>query len=782
MSHLVLQSKAKNLEQLQGILKGASVLKLLRFSTSTVRENPSEVCARIASEFEGKVIVRSSAQNEDSLLSSNAGAFLSLGGVDSGDERALKEALARVAKSMGEGEHELFIQPMLQNITLSGVMMSVGKEDSSPYVVINFEEGDNSDGVTSGTSQKARTFCHFRGAELPKSGRWRALLEVLGELEEKFACEYLDVEFAFAKESKSERLYILQVRPIVFQGAIPTHEVAEALEKIAPKIAKLNRPHPNLLGNRTIFGVMPDWNPAEIIGTKPRYLALSLYKELVTDSVWAYQRSNYGYRNLRSHPLLVSLVGMPYVDTRVSFNSFIPQNLSEKIAEKLANFYLDKLAQSPENHDKVEFEIILSCYHFNLEPHLAELRALGGLSVEESKRLEFALLELTNRMIDPKEGLYRQDLEKIKKLEEKFEAIESSELADIDKIYWGVEYCKRYGTLPFAGVARAAFVAVQMLNSLVAIGFFSQAEREEFLGSLATISKRLALSSYQLAQGVISKAEFLREYGHLRSGTYSILSPTYAESFESYFGALKATNAPNIGTFTLSSAKERALDELLESHGLRIGARAFLRFIKEAIEGRESVKFAFTKVLSRILERIEHFGARLELSKEELAHLDIKVLLGLYANLEGIPARERLRQDIAFHQREFTLAQYLKLPPLLIDPREIYDFILPASHPNFITQARLRAEVIDEARDTLEGDLRGKIVCVKSADPGYDFLFAKGIAGLITCYGGVNSHMAIRCAEARIPAVIGAGEEYFALWSSARFLEIDGVSQRVEVL
>ena len=31
---------------------------------------------------------------------------------------------------------------------------------------------------------------------------------------------------------------------------------------------------------------MPDWNPAEIIGIKPKPLALSLYRELITDHIW----------------------------------------------------------------------------------------------------------------------------------------------------------------------------------------------------------------------------------------------------------------------------------------------------------------------------------------------------------------------------------------------------------------------------------------------------------------------------------------------------------------
>ena len=72
-----------------------------------------------------------------------------------------------------------------------------------------------------------------------------------------------------------------------------------------------------------MFGVMPDWNPAEMIGIRPRPLALSLYQNLITDSTWAYQRDNYGYRKLRGFPLMQSLGGVPFIDLRVSFNSFV---------------------------------------------------------------------------------------------------------------------------------------------------------------------------------------------------------------------------------------------------------------------------------------------------------------------------------------------------------------------------------------------------------------------------------------------------------------------------
>ena len=58
---------------------------------------------------------------------------------------------------------------------------------------------------------------------------------------------------------------------------------------------------------------MPDWNPAEMIGNAPRPLALSLYKHLITNRVWAEARAVMGYRRVEA-PLLVDFHGRPYID------------------------------------------------------------------------------------------------------------------------------------------------------------------------------------------------------------------------------------------------------------------------------------------------------------------------------------------------------------------------------------------------------------------------------------------------------------------------------------
>ena len=57
--------------------------------------------------------------------------------------------------------------------------------------------------------------------------------------------------------------------------------------------------------------------------------------------------SNYGYKNLRSCILMPHFFGLPYIDVRLSFNSFIPANLDKDISERLVNYYISSLLDQP---------------------------------------------------------------------------------------------------------------------------------------------------------------------------------------------------------------------------------------------------------------------------------------------------------------------------------------------------------------------------------------------------------------------------------------------------
>jgi phosphoenolpyruvate-protein kinase (PTS system EI component) len=93
----------------------------------------------------------------------------------------------------------------------------------------------------------------------------------------------------------------------------------------------------------------------------------------------------------------------------------------------------------------------------------------------------------------------------------------------------------------------------------------------------------------------------------------------------------------------------------------------------------------------------------------------------------------------------------------------------------------INSKVIEFRKVNLKKKLNS-IVCIENADPGFDFLFSKNIKGLITKYGGQNSHMAIRCAELNLPALIGVGEENYTKIINSKFIKIDCIQNKIELI
>ena len=240
-------------------------------------------------------------------------------------------------------------------------------------------------------------------------------------------------------------------------------------------------------------------------------------------------------------------------------------------------------------------------------------------------------------------------------------------------------------------------------------------------------------------------------------------------------------NTKEVKSFIFSQNQRDKIEQLISKNKLNTNFENLIIFIKESIEGRESVKFVFTKHLSQILKYIEEFGKKFEFNKEELAYLDIQELINLYATLDHRDVKDILKSDIEKNKEFYQYTKAVKLPSVIVNKNDIYKFFLEDNEANFITLKKIEARIIKE-ENISNNNLHKKIICLKSADPGYDYLFSKNIGGLITCYGGANSHMAIRCAEMGIPAVIGCGENNFSKYSKAQNIEIDASNKQVKIL
>ena len=779
---MIFNSKAQNLIYLMKHATDINIPPLLCFKFSEYKQNKTKFINQIIATFKGCVIIRSSAQNEDQSEYSNAGIYKSIPNVKIASEN-LMNAIENVGKDYKHQDDEILIQPMLKSISTSGVIFTRDHSTGAPYYIINYTNDGKTDTITSGSAQGKKIIISRAGKlrNLPTEFPIKKLLQATKKIEHVFGSDALDIEFAFS----AQELYILQVRPLIIQAAyshteIPDYLFFKRLNALYTEIGKNNKKKPHLSGKYSMYSMMTDWNPAEMIGSHPNLLALSLYKALITDKIWAVQRKNYGYKNVAPHPLLYSFMGCPYIDIRTDFNSFLPAKLPQKTADALMQYYLKTLQNCPKLHDKAEFSVLFTCATITTRETVKKIFA-HTLSSAQIDAFLLSLQEITNKIFAYPIPLYQKDIEKIKTLEARCETLSAQKINFEEKISGLLNLCRRYGTLPFAGIARTAFIGKQFLDSFLEKGIISKQNYHDFICSIPIISQKIQADVNKLHCKRITRKNFLNKWGHLRPNSYDILSLRYDEDFSAYFDETNSCEfvKKTHKKYSFTSEQLKQIDEELTNEGLHFSAEHLLNCIKESIAWRENSKFIFTKILSQILSLIKEYAHTLSLSDKDMANLAVSDIIKRFELLKD--KKTFLEEKIKTNCMDYTYTKCVKLPEVLISPAEIYCFEQSENVPNFVTQHKIKAQVVvEEEIHTMACDR--KVVFIRSADPGYDYIFTKNIAGLITQFGGANSHMAIRCLEQNIPAVIGVGEKKFNELKQANLIEIDALNKQVRII
>lgn len=774
-------TKAETLKKLEDKLEKSTVLPQYSFTVKQYEENSELVIDSIKKQFSSReLVIRSSALNEDTHNSSMAGNYESILSIDRTSDSEIRNASDIVIKSYLKGDQEqnpdnqILVQPMLENVEMSGVLFTKDLETSAPYYTINYDLSGSTESITAGSKGEHHTLIFYKFSNIyPEDRNIRVLIEAVKELEEKTGFNSLDIEFAIA----DSKLYILQVRPIAaHKNALKVFnsDITNELESIKIYLKEDRKKSHKLLGSKTAFGVMPDWNPAEIIGVNAKPLAFSLYKEIITDRIWPISRTECGYRDTLSHPGIVSFSGKPYVDIRMSFNSFTPATISDRTAEKLIDFYIEKLNRFPELHDKVEFSIAITAYDLTIDERFNELSD-AGFSKEEVTEIRDAFRSLTNSIIMQDSIDITDELDKTKSLSQLREELQRGNYSDLNKVTFLLDSIKEKGTLPFSNLARFGFIGVILLKSLRALGIISDEDYDNFFRSVHTVAKEFVTDIHGLdRKGLIEK------YGHLRPGTYEISSPAYHEDFDNYINIDNKPAKEEQTIFKLNNEQYSQIDQLLANHGLDFDHKILFDFIRKATEGRELAKFEFSKNLSLALDYIKEFCDSIGIKREDASYLEIgDIYKAAYGSTSSNIYNEWM-DLIEYRKSKHLITSAIKLPELILKEEDLDYFYLAQSKPNFVTQKQITGKIV-----VLEGrevDIEGKIVCIENADPGFDWIFSHQIAGLITKYGGTNSHMAIRCAEFDLPAAIGCGDSIYDSIASDNTIYLDCLGKKIEVL
>jgi phosphoenolpyruvate synthase/pyruvate phosphate dikinase len=768
--NLSISSKAQTLSDLQTILSCSVVLDMLHFDVSVWEQNYRAVLQKLTNIFSPqRVIVRSCAVDEGKPEDSKAGVYRSHLHVSSTDHQALHAAIQDVIDSYPKTHgHSVFVQPMLSDdeVYMSGVASTHCLQTKAPYYTISYDKSGRTDHVTRGVGNQSLVYVARDSSEsLTDNDDVAQIISVLKDLETILSNQVFEIEFALTLD---RQCILFQVRPLHFslsQSVQDQTGLSQLIQDARQAIVKRNHTNNGWLGKQTFFGVMPDWNPAEIIGLHPRPFSSSLYQSLITRNVWRQARARMGYRVVPQEDLMLLLAGRPFIDVRMSFNSLLPAALDDAIAAQLIDSWLDRLNHNPHLHDKVEFEIVDSCYVLDCPTRL-QLNYGDRLSKSQLSQFSDVLRVLTCECLkmDCSSSLNTvlQTIYKFQKQQRNQRQAHNNQHL-LTKASQLLHDCRTLGTPAFAMLARHAFIAESLLKSALRCNAISTVRHDQYRCSIKTVSSKISTAFDAVKQGQLQASQFFDDYGHLRPGTYDIRSLCYRDRGQLLFSASLPQEMPEENDFVLTVSEYDQINQLLKQAQLNINPSGLMHYASQAIAARELSKFVFSRTLSDALEFIALWGTAHELDREALSYLTLDDMMLCVDNGQDRPVGiQRAKEIIEQNRDTYQLQKQIKLGQFITGTEDLDIIKIEPGIANFIGNACVEGETLILSSDYQTAQsLSGKIICIESADPGYEWIFCRNIAALVTCFGGPNSHMAIRCTEFGLPAAIGCGEPLF---------------------
>ena len=403
--------------------KGFLIPEIILFKYTDWIADKDKCLFEIKKKFgEKDLIIRSSSMDEDSSENSQAGVYDSVLNMNISKIHdficGVEKVFASYIKRNNDIEiQEIIVQEMINNTSMSGVVLTHELNTGAPYYVINYDDQTGfTNTVTSGEGNYAnRTlFIHRGSTNSLRSERFLVLVKAIKELEMILKTEFIDLEFGLKSDFK---LFLFQARPISTKSnwnrgiAKKINKELLGIEKfVRTRFSKQN----NISRDPSVLGQMPDWNPAEMIGRVPRALSFSLYSTLITNKAWRDARKIMKYNIPDGQPLMLSIAGQPFIDTRLSFLSYLPSDLPKNMVDKICNKCLDRLKKNPELHDKIEFEIAITAFTFDIDEKIQELFG-DVITDQEAEILKKSFHGLTQPLITGKnKGSISSALKKIK--------------------------------------------------------------------------------------------------------------------------------------------------------------------------------------------------------------------------------------------------------------------------------------------------------------------------------------------------------------------------------
>lgn len=712
--------KAEVLDALRPHLSAARIPVGIRLSWSDWSTRPGAgVSDALLLPGRGPLAVRSARTGEDASVRS-AGMYCSRLDVPR-DPRALACAVQEVFASYGTcvSTDAVLIQPQVRRVRHALAASSRGAFGSG-YHLVSSARGARPDAITRGDC--AADTWHVRpgartGTLPPHVQRALAVLESVCRL---MPDQPLELELV----DDGTDAWLLQARPL------PGSPVDAAPQAVMPRARRQVR-RARATG-AVLLGLMPDWNPAELLGAHPRPLSLSVFASVIGDGTWWRSRASLGYARPYRAQLLRPIAGRPYVDVRASFESLCPAAVDPRLRQRVVRDWLQALGDAPQLHDRVEFDVAVAAPEFDARQRLAMIAS----SVDRSAWLD-ALRRIAVDALDPlrlasRRRLFGQQL-----------CASVQQRSPSARLKW----LRDRVAAPFAQAARCDFIAQALWRSAVRRGAIAPERCLAMLSAVPTdtgLDAPLALRPRQFDLG----------------GMVALPSP--------------GASSPAV-EFRLAADEHAALARLLREQRLPWSPIELVELSRLAAIGRQLGKQVLAALLGGWFDALASDCAARGVGDDILPWLEWR-----HAANPQLPANSLIARAAAARQR-YAQDGHLRMPPLIACEDDLLLVPQPAASGHFHGSGCIEGALVQVGPASRPHDVPLRaVLAIESADPGYEWIFSREPVALVTAFGGPHSHMALRCAGAGCGAVLGVGIARFERLLAAPRVRVDFAAGSIE--
>lgn len=759
---ITILTKAETLQLLKGKSAVYVIPKGFYFNEKEWFENKLHIIQKIKifKKSKKKLILRSSAYNEDRIQSSLAGKYRSVV-IKNENLNSLIDYM--FSQFQPNKLNQVLVQEFIEKPLLSGVLFSRDVKFGAPYYVIEIDrKTKTTDQITSGKLIDFEKYYIVRNyGEKFSTPEIRKILKATVLCEKLLNNDCVDIEFAI----KDNKVYIFQVRPLYIDSKIkivPRNRFYKNIRGISNQIELLKKKN-----SLNIWTRMSDWNIVELIGKNPLPLTSSMFNLLIMEGVWKKARTDIGYSNTLTNKLSQYFISMPFIKVYDSFYSLIPNNLSKNLKFRLIRYYIDRLLKNPNLHDKIEFDVIYSIGEVLSNNNYNNYRKFG-FHDDELKIIKCQVTNVFNNIINQKylEHFINIAEASIQKIKSNQEIIKTASLQTLKKNIYDYKKNLIYS---FCGIARCAFLLKEIVFSL---------QKKKLLNHemISDIYRTLNTRNMQFVR-MLNDRNIVDEFGSIRPDMFNYLS----KPLRNDISLINNDYQPGYQSVSYSkptkieAAGISMINDLFISKNIKLNYESLLYYFTLSTFYREHVKFYIGYLIDMIFDWIEfNLEEKLNLTPETIAFLKVSDILN------GNKCPIKLQDISRKRQNLYEISLSINLPDVLMNNNDVFSFTQKNTTPNFVTTNKAVGELVFWSPNH-RNNIQNKIVLLERADPGFDWIFRNNIKGFITAYGGCNSHMAIRAQECNLPAILGIGISNFEKAKNFKNIKIDCSRQYFEL-